>query len=62
MTEVKGASTILQYYSGSVVKALIHVYPEVRFDELKFPSVTSMYYCQSRLRLIHDCRVLLAGN
>lgn len=31
----------MNYYTGSLVKALVHAYPEIGFNENKFPFVSS---------------------
>jgi len=36
LLSTKGAYTILRYYSGSLAKALVHLFPGVKFDETKF--------------------------
>lgn len=33
----------MEYYSRSLVKALRHAYPEIGFDENKFPIVSSKF-------------------
>lgn len=45
LTENQGGETVLSYYSGSVVGALQHLYPEVNFDPNKFPSKAFSSYC-----------------
>eukprot|EP00026_Physarum_polycephalum_P001049 Phypoly_transcript_01050.p1 GENE.Phypoly_transcript_01050~~Phypoly_transcript_01050.p1 ORF type:complete len:906 (+),score=142.25 Phypoly_transcript_01050:476-3193(+) len=41
---IKGGKNILEYYSRSLAKALIHAYPEIGFDQNKFPVVYKFYW------------------
>eukprot|EP00026_Physarum_polycephalum_P001418 Phypoly_transcript_01419.p1 GENE.Phypoly_transcript_01419~~Phypoly_transcript_01419.p1 ORF type:complete len:980 (+),score=139.70 Phypoly_transcript_01419:131-3070(+) len=44
----KGGSIMLEYYEGSVVKALLDVYPNIGLDEEKFLITTRQYWQQEQ--------------
>lgn len=39
----KGVNGVLTYYGGSYTDALLHLFPDIKLDKLKFPYVPSMY-------------------
>eukprot|EP00026_Physarum_polycephalum_P002905 Phypoly_transcript_02914.p1 GENE.Phypoly_transcript_02914~~Phypoly_transcript_02914.p1 ORF type:complete len:836 (+),score=73.69 Phypoly_transcript_02914:81-2588(+) len=42
--EMDEGSTILSYYNGSIIRALVQLFPEVHFDESKFFIVPQKYW------------------
>lgn len=41
---MKGGKAILGYFKGSLVKALMHLFPDIGLEEIKFEFLPRMYY------------------
>eukprot|EP00026_Physarum_polycephalum_P002910 Phypoly_transcript_02919.p1 GENE.Phypoly_transcript_02919~~Phypoly_transcript_02919.p1 ORF type:complete len:813 (+),score=74.97 Phypoly_transcript_02919:109-2547(+) len=52
--EAKGSGSVLSYYGGSVVKALLDLYPDVQFNEAEFGSILRRTWHQNRRRDLFD--------
>eukprot|EP00026_Physarum_polycephalum_P001864 Phypoly_transcript_01867.p1 GENE.Phypoly_transcript_01867~~Phypoly_transcript_01867.p1 ORF type:complete len:897 (+),score=81.10 Phypoly_transcript_01867:37-2727(+) len=51
--EIQGAQDILQYYSNSTVKALVHLFPEIGLELDKFSPVITRHFWRSRSNRRH---------